>query len=471
MEYGTEFFSALLDHLDIGVFVLDTNGTYVYGNHAYYELVCKPREFFSGVSISALKQQGYLTHSVWEQVMQQGKPVYSVVTITDRLLNRSYNTLTGGFPFYDDEGVLRFVFCTQEKLTHLSRRLQQGMMNKAVNIDAGSGEDTADKPVDIIAESPQMKQLLALLDTVSKTDASVLVSGPSGSGKEVIAHYIHRSSSRKGKPFVVLNCAAIPESLMEAELFGYEKGAFTGASAGGKPGLIEAAHGGTLFLDEINSMPIALQSKLLRVLETRHVTRLGSVNTKEIDFRLVCASNENLQTLVSERRFRSDLFYRINVISVLVPPLRERKEDIVPLALHYLRHYCEKYSRVKVFSEQALNTLQGHRWPGNVRELKNLVERLVVTSPQQEWQIDSLALDDGEEKIPHFHQGEDALPPSLPLQDEAFSFRAHMDHCERTLLEQAFRQLHTPAAVAEALKLDLSNVYRKAKKHHIRISG
>jgi len=129
MEYGTEFFSALLDHLDIGVFVLDTNGTYVYGNHAYYELVCKPREFFSGVSISALKQQGYLTHSVWEQVMQQGKPVYSVVTITDRLLNRSYNTLTGGFPFYDDEGVLRFVFCTQEKLTHLSRRLQQGMIS------------------------------------------------------------------------------------------------------------------------------------------------------------------------------------------------------------------------------------------------------------------------------------------------------------------------------------------------------
>lgn len=465
-------FASLLNHLDVGVFVLDADGYYLYVNQPYCDLVLKPKEYFDGMSIPMLKEQGYLSHSVWEQVVRERKTIYSVVTITDRLRNRIYDVLTTGRPYFDETGKLEYIFFTQESLTNLNTRLQRGMMNKTamVHLDVETAGASASGPVDIIAESPQMRQLIALLATVSKTDASVLVSGPSGSGKEVVAHYIHRTSRRSQKPFVVLNCAAIPENLMESELFGYERGAFTGAAPGGKAGLLEAANGGTLFLDEINSMPLSLQTKLLRVLETRQVTRVGAVNAKEIDFRLICASNENLHTLVSEKRFRADLLYRINVISVLVPPLRERREDIIPLTLHYLRHYCKKYTCVKIFTEQVLDELKNYDWPGNVRELKNFVERMIVTSPEPEWLIESVPqgfLD--EEQSPAGPVRPQVPKAALPAFDESddFSYRSYMDACERELLTRALQELHTPAAVAKAFKLDLSNVYRKMQKYHL----
>lgn len=473
MELNLSFFCGMLEDMDIGVLVTGKRGEYIYVNRTYCELTGKSRAFFTGKSISKLKQMGYLTSSIWEKVVQSLQPFSSVITISDSARHITYDALTTGVPHFDAQGELQYVVCTQEPLEHLTMRLQLGMLNRGVFIDPKFQGGGMVSTTNIIAESPQMKQLIALLSTVSKTDASVLVSGPSGSGKEVIAHYIHQSSKRSQEPFIALNCAAIPENLMESELFGYEKGAFTGASTAGKAGLIESAHGGTLFLDEINSMPMALQVKLLRVLEEKQATRVGSVKMREFDFRLICASNENLENLVAEKRFRSDLFYRINVISVSIPPLSQRKEDIIPLTQHYLKYFCQKYSCVKVLSEQAINRMLAYEWPGNVRELKNFIERIIIMSPNSELKIETIPsnLFGGEGASLDAANHEQALlnvqEPLDFFNRDDFSHRSYIEECERTLLLEAFKQFHTPAAVAKALKLDLSNVYRKIQKYQL----
>lgn len=306
---------------------------------------------------------------------------------------------------------------------------------------------------------------------MSKTDASILITGPTGSGKEVMAEYSYSKSTRSKGPFISVDCASIPENLLESELFGYEKGAFTGASTQGKIGQIELANGGTLFLDEINSIPLGLQSKLLRVLETRKVKRLGANEGRPIDFRLLCASNENLEIMVRNGSFRSDLYYRINVVPIHIPPLRERKEDIAPLALYFLQNFCKKYSRMKILTEREINALLSYDWPGNVRELKNFIERIVVTSPDIDLQIETVPNrifeDNFSENKPVFY----SFPPeqtSLPFShDNGFSYRSYMEQCEKQLIENALARLKTPAKVAEVLKLDLSNVYRKIRKYQI----
>ena len=210
----------------------------------------------------------------------------------------------------------------------------------------------------------------------------VAIMGESGSGKEVLAHYIYEHSERCDKPMITVNCAAFPENLIEAELFGYEKGSFTGAAKDGKIGLVEAADGGTLFLDEINSLPINVQGKLLRTLEEKSIRRIGSTKTKKVNFRLIAATNRNLQKLVEQGQFREDLYYRIQVIPLTIPPLHNRKEDIIPLCLHFLHYFGKKYNLQKEFSDSVLDAVQRYSWPGNVRELHNFVERMVVMTPR-----------------------------------------------------------------------------------------
>ena len=220
---------------------------------------------------------------------------------------------------------------------------------------------------------------MSVAENVAALDSTVLLYGESGSGKEVLAHYIYDHSDRSEKPLITVNCAAFPENLIEAELFGYEKGSFTGAS---KMGLVEAADEGTLFLDEINSLPINVQGKLLRTLEEKSIQRIGSTKTKKVDFRLIAATNRNLQKLVEQGKFREDLYYRIQVIPLTIPPVRNRKEDIIPLCLHFLHYFGQKYNLQKEFSDSVLETLQHYSWPGNVRELRNFVERMVVMTPR-----------------------------------------------------------------------------------------
>jgi len=223
-----------------------------------------------------------------------------------------------------------------------------------------------------------MQRLYDIIRRVADSATTLLIRGESGSGKELVARAIVTLGPRRDQPFIRLNCASLPEALIESELFGYEKGAFTGA-VGSKPGHIELAHGGTLFLDEIATLPLPLQTKLLRVLEDRAVQRLGGTTRKRIDFRLLTATNENLEQMVSTGRFREDLYYRINVVPIIVPPLRTRSEDIPLLADHFIRIYCDGNNiPVKRLQMEALEILEDYTWPGNVREFENVIQRLVL---------------------------------------------------------------------------------------------
>ncbi len=468
-EHDQYFFKELLNAINVGIFVLDAKGNYLYVNDCYCRMFNKKPEYFHNTSIPRLKEMGYLTVSVWEQVLQKNAPIVSLVTIRNIELNQVYQHFSTGIPIFNRDGSIKYILYFVESMESMTQRIQEGILNKQHRTE--TDVITSGPNVDIIVESPKMKQLLTMLNNVSKTDASILITGPTGSGKEVLANYAHRMSMHNDGPFISVDCAAIPENLLESELFGYEKGAFTGAANQGKIGQIELANGGTLFLDEINSMPLGLQGKLLRVLENRKVKKLGALEAKSIDFRLICATNENLESLVQNGGFRSDLFYRINVVPVHVPPLYERKEDIAPLAFFFLQHFCKKYSRMKVLTENVITAMLSYDWPGNVRELKNFIERLVVTSPDTDLQIDTIpkisAEDHFNENKPMFHS---LLPEqiNLPISREAgFSHRAYMEQCEKQLLQDALKQFKKPTKVAEVLDLDLSNVYRKMRKYHL----
>lgn len=242
-------------------------------------------------------------------------------------------------------------------------------------------------PVAFIAESPAMKLVSEMVAQVAEARATVLITGESGVGKEVVAKAIHRLSPRSDKPFVAVSCAALPETLLESELFGYEKGAFTGAQSS-KLGRFEAANDGTLFLDEIGEIPLSIQVKLLRVLQEREVERLGGSKPVRVDVRLVAATNRDLQTAVDEGIFRLDLLYRLQVIEVKVPPLRERLEDILPLAEHFLEKFASENGRERMrLSQEALEVMLGYAWPGNVRELENTVERAVVLADRDQSEL------------------------------------------------------------------------------------
>ena len=258
--------------------------------------------------------------------------------------------------------------------------------------DAQSGSNLQPDSTDFVASSPALANALNLASRVAKTDASAMLMGESGVGKELFAKFIHKNSPRKDGPFIAINMAAIPENLIESELFGFEKGAFTDASAM-KKGQFELASGGTLFLDEIGEMPLNLQPKLLRAIQEREITRLGATKSIKIDVRIVSATNADLPELIQSGKFREDLFYRLNTVPVAIPPLRERKEEILPIAERFLKQSCEEFSLgAKSFSEAAVKELENYDFPGNIRELISVVQRAAILSEGEEIQPDDLFL-------------------------------------------------------------------------------
>jgi len=243
---------------------------------------------------------------------------------------------------------------------------------------------------DIIAQSDAMKNVIDLAQRVAQVDTTVLISGESGTGKEVIAKIIHGEGKRKDGPFIKINCGAIPENLLESELFGYAEGSFTGALKKGKPGLFEVATGGTLLLDEIGDLPFLLQVKLLRVLQDSEFYRVGDVAPTKTDVRVIAATNRNLEEMVKKRLFREDLYYRLNVVQITIPPLRERKNDIIPLIYHFISKFNEKYSFNKNINSDAVEMLLDYDWPGNVRELENTIENMLVLSPTNSLSLETI---------------------------------------------------------------------------------
>ena len=308
----------------------------------------------------------------------------------------------------------------------------------------------------VVGGSAAWRRVCAMVDQVAPSRATVLLTGESGTGKELIAGLLHRLSPRAERPFITLNAAALPDTLLEAELFGYEKGAFTGALQR-KPGRFELADGGTLFLDEIGEMPMGVQTKLLRVLQEGTFERLGGTRTLRVDVRIITATNKALEQEVAAQRFRADLYYRINVIAIQLPPLRERREDIPLLVAHFLRHYARENSKtITTVHPQALHRLQLYDWPGNVRELENVIERAVVLASGQTIGVSDLP--------PHLRDKQ-----SLPVYDQIIlPGSATLAQIEREAIIQTLkRHVGNRQAAARALDIGVATLYRKLKEYQL----
>ncbi|PYN04096.1 MAG: DNA-binding response regulator [Candidatus Rokuibacteriota bacterium] len=304
----------------------------------------------------------------------------------------------------------------------------------------------------MIGASPAFRRMLTLVEQIADSSATILIQGESGAGKELVARAIHERSGRRTGPFVAVNCAALPETLLESELFGYEKGAFTGA-AGRKEGRFELAHGGTLFLDEVADLSLVTQPKILRVLQEGEFERLGGTRTLQVDVRIVAATNQDLAEMVKEKRFREDLYYRLNVITVRVPPLRERHEDIRVLAQHYLRVYAAKNGRkLEGFSNEALERLESYAWPGNVRELENLIERTVLLARKDRLDAEDLP--------------EEVAGVKRPPRDAILELvGTPLDEIERRLLDETLRITGgNKTQAAKLLGIDVRTVARKLER-------
>ena len=332
-----------------------------------------------------------------------------------------------------------------------------------------------ENPSGLLGRSPRMRELIEMVNTVAPTEATVLITGESGTGKERVARAIQEASARKGKAFVTVNCAALNESLLESELFGHEKGAFTGADKR-REGRFSQADGGTLFLDEIGELPLLLQAKLLRALQQGEVQRVGSDTPIIVDVRVIAATNRNLREEVSEGRFREDLYYRLNVIPIRLPPLRERREDIVPLANYFLAHFCQKYSKDKVFTPHTLEIFRAYLWPGNVRELRNVVERSVVMSMGRSIEISDLASFTGfsaETPPPTKNELSDSGPAYTPLSAASFetmlqdgvSLEQYLEQCERGYLSYTLQKYHSSYQAAQMLGTSQTSIMRRKKKY------
>jgi DNA-binding NtrC family response regulator len=316
----------------------------------------------------------------------------------------------------------------------------------------------------LIGGSEAMQRVYQAIQAVADSNTTVVLRGESGTGKELIANAIVQTGNRRDKPYICLNCSAIPESLIESELFGYEKGAFTGAESA-KAGLIEAAHGGTLFLDEITTLDHSLQSKLLRVLQERTVQRVGGRSAKKIDFRLIAATNDDLEELVRQGRFREDLYYRINVVPIFVPPLRDRDGDLPLLADHFLRTYCAANNKtLKQLAPEALEILEDYSWPGNVRELENVVQRLVLMSGSSNIRASHLPQ--------QLLQSSVAGQESILIPEEGVDFDAEMERIELAYLAAALRRTGgRKTAAAALLHIDPQRMKYLCRKRKLAADG
>jgi transcriptional regulator with PAS, ATPase and Fis domain len=315
------------------------------------------------------------------------------------------------------------------------------MKNKEVNID------------DIVVNSKKMKHIMDIIQIVSKVDSIVLITGESGTGKEKVVDAIYKNSNRADKPLIKINCGAIPDTLFESELFGYEAGSFTGARKNGKMGFFELANTGTLLLDEIGELSLPSQVKLLRVIQEREVLRIGSAKPTPIDVRIIAATNRDLWQMVKEGKFRQDLYYRLNVININVPPLRERKDDIIPLAQYFVAMFNKKHNKDKKLSLALCQLFLEMEWPGNIREIENVIETMVVLAPGNILLPEHMPMQNNDEET----------QPALVLHG-ILSFKEAQEELERQLFENAAAKYHTTREIAHALGIDQSTVSRKMSR-------
>lgn len=465
MDHG-EFYETVLDNLPDGIYILDDKGNYLFANSTYIRMIKMTKEEILAYNVYSLKETNQISVCISDIVYREKRRIvmFQDVIITGRT---NYRQLVVSNPIFDQNGRVRNIVAICKPLDTLDDYYHEAGASGVVSAFTSGSPRT--EAFSVVAESPAMQEVLAMARAVADVDTAVLISGESGTGKEVVAQCIHRSGRRAPNPIIAVNCASLPENLLEAELFGYEKGAFTGAAPGGKQGLFEAAAGGTLFLDEINSFSLALQGKLLRAIETKTIQRIGSTKYKKVDFRLISATNENLSGMVDEKRFRADLFYRLNIIPLTVPPLRERREDILPLAMHFIRHYCDKYNKRRSFTPHTIQCMLEYCWPGNVRELKNFVERSVVMSTGELIEIENI------EPIAASGNWKTGKPPLSAeavneqryqrLLEKGITLKEYLEQCEQEYIRYALNKCKNSYAAADALGTSQSSVMRRKKKY------
>lgn len=457
MENITNAFSKgdlipILNSIKDAVFIDDANGYSIWCNNACTELYkINPEEVY-GKNVSYLESIGVFNPSVARMVMERKEEVTIVHENKD-----GKKLLSTGTPLFDKSGELSKIVTTSRDITELSL-LQNKLesMEDALQRIKTKGAFASDE---MIAHSPAMFNVMQLIKRLADLDSTVLITGESGVGKGVVAKLLHENGNRAKQPFVKVNCGAIPENLIESELFGYEPGSFTGSRNEVKKGLFEVAEKGSIFLDEVSELPLNLQVKLLQVIQEREIKRVGGVKSIPINVRIISATNKDLHGQVLAGAFREDLYYRLNVVPVNIPPLRERYEDIFPLIQTVLETYNKKLNDNKTIHPGALTMLLKYSWPGNVRELHNIIERLVITTKGNVIMP---------ENIPNFIQ---SSVVGLSISNaETFTLHEVLEKAEKEMLQLSYNKYKSTRQMAKALDVSQPTIVRKMHKYGI-VSG
>lgn len=462
------------------IYITDHNGITLHTNSAIERLTGIPKEYYVGKDVRYLEKRGILKKSVTLEVLKTGKTVSTVQA------NKQGKVLIiTGNPVFDNEGRVVRVITNIRDVSELNRLRDE--LDETRKLSERYRKELYELRKLYLKEEPSivmndvaMQQAYHLAMRVAGTDATVLLLGESGVGKEVFAQMIHKNSSRyESGSFITVNCGAIPEELIESELFGYEGGAFTGARKEGKPGMFELADNGTLFLDEIGELPLAMQVKLLRVIQEKKVRRVGGTRSFSVNVRIIAATNRDLKEMVKKGEFREDLYYRISVVPIEIPPLRRRKNDIKPLLIHFLDKFNRKYRKSCYFVPEVIEKLQEYEWPGNVRELANMVERLVITCPDEAIRPEYIPeIRENRNAEPHDERFRKIEPEingkiyKLTSLNRSFSsLNDFISHLEREILAEAYERFHSSYQVAQHLGISQSTAMRKAYKYGIREKG
>lgn len=406
-----------------------------------------------GRTVYELEEQGIFNPSIGARVLKSGKQ-----EVVIQLTSSGKHLMTTAIPIIDKNGVLQKVISYSRDVTKYESLLKEhGKLKEMLSAYTSEIEQLRQEqniPPHIIHDSAPLRKIIAQISRIAKFDSNVLITGESGVGKTMYAKHIHAQSPRKNGPFIEINCGAIPENLLESELFGYERGAFTGANREGKHGLVELADGGTLFLDEISDLPIHMQGKLLKVIQDQRITRVGGTRERAVDFHLIAATNRKLDAMVESGTFREDLYYRLNVIAIDVPPLREHKDDIFRLTMHFMDKICEKYAIKRTISDKVMDTLIEYDWPGNIRQLENVVERMLLSA-------------DGYVVKP------EQLPPAIRNKKADQGYNAEgqgtlkemMESVERRIFNDYYKKYGSTTKVAKALGISQPSASIKLSKY------
>ena len=445
---------AIIDSSFDGFHITDSEGKTLRINKAFERITAIPFKDLIGKTIAELTEEGVYSQDLLKLVQKKREPV----TISQE--SKPGNTvMVTANPVVDEQGNLFRVVINVRDISELNELRQQLEQARTLSHHYQGELKRYNLADQFVVRSKETRDLVDLCVRLGQVDATVLIKGESGVGKEFAAQIIHSNSKRWDKPMIKVNCAAIPENLFESELFGYEPGAFTGASKEGKPGLFEVAHGGTLFLDEIGEMPLNTQAKLLRAIQDKEITRVGGTKPIKVDVRIIAATNRNLQEMVQNKEFRRDLFFRLNVIPVTVPPLRERKSEIPFLVYHFVKKFNAKYNFKKRIDERQIKALMNYDWPGNVRELENLIERVLVTSPGNIIRhIDLIDHYEAEQRDYKAINYEKYI--GCKLQDA-------VEQLEKFLIQNSLETLGTTRRAAQELGVSQPTIVRKAAKYNI----